>query len=70
MSDGTVKHDLLPHGEMLRQAIRWISARREEDPKIPSVKLIQEAALRFDLSPPEEQFLIANFIQSPSRSDV
>lgn len=67
MSDGTVKHDLLSHGEMLRQAIRWMSARRAEEPKTPLIKLIQEAALRFDLSPPEEQFLIESF-QSPPRS--
>ena len=50
---------------MLRQAIRWMSARRAEEPKTPLVKLIQEAALRFDLSPPEEQFLVSNWKETP-----
>lgn len=45
-------------GEALRRALRWLSERRQEDPKAPRVKLIEEAALRFDLTPAEADFLV------------
>jgi hypothetical protein len=54
------KSSLLPEGESLRNAIRWISARRLENPKAPAAKLIEEAALRFDLSPRDVEFLQAS----------
>ena len=54
------KSSLLPEGESLRNAIRWISARRLESPQAPAAKLIEEAALRFDLSPRDVEFLQAN----------
>ena len=46
-----------PKGEQLRQAIKWISAERQdnEDRSIP--QLIEHAALRFNLSPKDEEFL-------------
>lgn len=48
---------IVGQGESLRRALRWLSERRLEDPKIPRMKLIEEAALRFDLTPPETDFL-------------
>jgi hypothetical protein len=45
-------------GESLRRALRWLSERRQEDPKIPRLKLIEDAALRFDLTPAEADFLV------------
>jgi hypothetical protein len=45
-------------GESLRRALRWLSERRLEDPKIPRLKLIEDAALRFDLTPAEADFLV------------
>jgi len=44
-------------GESLRRALRWLSERRLEDPKAPRLKLIEDAALRFDLTPAEADFL-------------
>ena len=44
-------------GESLRRALRWLSERRLEEPKAPRLKLIEEAALRFDLTPAEADFL-------------
>jgi hypothetical protein len=46
-----------PQGESLRRALRWLSERRQEEPKAPRMKLIEEAALRFDLTPAEADFL-------------
>ncbi len=44
-------------GEALRRALRWLSERRQEEPQAPRLKLIEEAALRFDLTPAEADFL-------------
>jgi hypothetical protein len=46
-----------PKGEKLRQAVKWISAERQEDENKAIQQLIQEAALRFNLSPKDEEFL-------------
>jgi hypothetical protein len=48
-----------PKAENMRQAIRWISAERLEDESKPIQKLIQEAALRFNLSPMDEEYLVS-----------
>ena len=48
-----------PKGERLRQAVKWISAERQEDENKAIQNLIQEAALRFNLSPNDEEFLIS-----------
>jgi len=45
---------IMPKGERVRQAVKWISAERMEDDKKPVKKLIQEAALKFNHSPKEE----------------
>jgi hypothetical protein len=52
---------LLPEGEGLRRALRWLDERVREDPRPDRVKLIGEAAARFDLSPVEEDFLLGNW---------
>lgn len=49
---------IMPEGDGLRSALRWLSDRRLEDPAAPRAKLIDEAALRFDLSPVEVDFLL------------
>jgi hypothetical protein len=48
-----------PKGEKVRQAVKWISEELQEDEKKPIQKLIQQAALRFNLSPAEEEYLVA-----------
>ena len=48
-----------PQGESIRQAVKWISAELLEDPGKRVQKLIQEAALRFNLSPLEEEYLVS-----------
>jgi len=43
-----------PRGEALRHAIAWLAEQEEWSPE-----RIQEACLRFDVSPADEEFLIA-----------
>ena len=45
-----------PHGEGLRQALRWMSDEGRHD-----AAAIDEASRRFDLTPLEEEFLLRNF---------
>jgi len=48
-----------PKGEKVRQAVKWISSELQEDEKKSIPKLIQQAAVRFNLSPVEEQSLVS-----------
>ena len=48
---------IIPKGESLKQAIKWISAERQEDETKNLSLLIQDASLRFNLSPKDEEFL-------------
>jgi hypothetical protein len=52
---------ILPGGDSIRSALKWLSDRRQEDPQAPRMKLIDEAALKFDLSPMEVDFLVAQW---------
>lgn len=56
-------HDLLPEGEDLRRAIRWISGNLQEDAGKFILQLVQEATFKFDLSPKDADFLIDFFRQ-------
>ncbi len=53
-------HDLLPEGEALRKAVRFVSDAIREDPERPLAPLLDEASRRFDLSPREAE-LLADF---------
>ena len=46
-----------PKGECLKKAVKWISSERLEDEEKSINLLIQEAALRFNLSPKDEDYL-------------
>ncbi|MBW8189693.1 hypothetical protein K0504_01485 [Neiella marina] len=48
------------HGESLRKAIRWMSDFHAHD-----CQAVEEASLRFDLSPLEEEFLLQHFVFPP-----
>jgi hypothetical protein len=56
---------MMPQGEGLRRALRWLDDRVKEDPKASRAKLVSEAAVKFDLTPMEEEFLLANWVRSP-----
>lgn len=49
---------ILPEGEQLRKAVKWISDERLDNPEASLFKLIEEASLKFDLPPKDEEFLI------------
>jgi len=49
---------ILPEGEQLRKAAKWISDRRLDNPEASLFKLIEEASLKFDLTPKDEDFLV------------
>ena len=63
MSLGHTGGGLAPEGEALQQAIRWVSLRRQEKPAPPLGALVQEASRQFDLSPREEQTLLALLLE-------
>jgi hypothetical protein len=52
-----------PRGEALRKAVRWLSDQQRRD-----AATIEEAAVRFDLSPLQEDFLLKHF-GAPDRPD-
>lgn len=52
---------IMPEGEALRQAVRWVSKMREER-KSPLAMLIDQACLRFNLSPKDCEFLNRFFL--------
>ena len=56
-------HDLLPDGEDIRRAIKWVSENLQENPGQPVQTLVQEAIFKFDISPKDAEFLIGFFRQ-------
>ena len=56
-----------PKGEKVRQAVKWISAERKENETKTFSLLIQEAALKFNLSPKEEEFLNSFYKEEKGR---
>lgn len=51
---------IIPEGEDLQRAIKWISSHLEENPSQSINKLIEKAVFTFDLSPKDADFL-SNF---------
>ncbi|WP_242340455.1 MULTISPECIES: hypothetical protein [Anaeromyxobacter] len=52
---------ILPHGESLRRALRWLDERVRQDPTLDRAKLVGEASARHDLGPQEEEFLLTRW---------
>lgn len=48
---------VIPQGETIRNAVKWISGKLREDDRINIQRLIQEAAVKYNLSPRDEDFL-------------
>jgi hypothetical protein len=55
--------DIMPEGEDLRRAIRWISGKRQDSPDGPVMPFINEAIFKFDISPKDAHFLIDFFTE-------
>jgi hypothetical protein len=55
--------DVLPEGEDLRRAVKWVSGNLQKDSAGPLHTLVEEAIFKFDLSPKDGEFLISFFSQ-------
>jgi len=51
-----------PEGEDLRKAVKWISEERKYNPDRKPRSIIDEACLKFNLSPKDAEYLV-KFIQ-------
>lgn len=49
---------IVPQGDDLRKAVKWISEMVQNGTQKSKMELIDEAALRFDLKPADQEFLM------------
>jgi len=49
---------LLPNGEELRKAVKWVSSELQKNSVQPLQLLVQKAIFIYDLSPKDGEFLI------------
>ena len=49
-----------PQGEDLRKAVKWVSDERKFNPEKEVKAIIEEACIKFDLSPVDADFLLRN----------
>jgi hypothetical protein len=52
-----------PNGEDLRKAVKWISEERQFNPGIELQALVEEACMKFDLSPKDADFLLRHMLE-------
>jgi hypothetical protein len=60
---------IMPKGERVRRAVRWVSEHVKEDPSRAVISLAWEAALNFDLTPKESEELIQFYRSVRKRED-
>lgn len=53
--------NIIPEGENIKKAIKWISKSLEEKNSEPLTILIENAVFKFDLSPKDADFLTSFF---------
>jgi hypothetical protein len=49
----------------IKQAVKWIDERLQDDSRADRLKLVDEAARRYDLSPVETDFLLRHLAERP-----
>jgi len=52
---------IMPEGENIQKAIKWISSNLEDSGSQPVHMLIEKAVFKFDLSPKDTEFLMGFF---------
>ncbi|MES0446791.1 MAG: hypothetical protein ABUJ92_09630 [Desulfobacterales bacterium] len=52
-----------PKGEDLRRAVKWVSEERKYNPEKEQKALIEEACVKFDLSPLDADFLLRKLLE-------
>lgn len=55
--------EVLPESTSLRKAIKWISDQKQIEPNKKMMQLINEASIKYDLSPKDTDFLVRHFLQ-------
>ena len=60
---------LFPKGAALRRAVRWLGRKRAETPSPDFPALIEQASIRFDLSPPEARLLLEHSTKPGAPND-
>jgi hypothetical protein len=53
-----MSNPVIPAGEDLRRALAWITDERQSRPTEKVFKILEEAAVRFNLSPAQEEWLL------------
>lgn len=56
----------MPEGENIRKAVKWIGEIRAEEKDKKISGLIDEASIRFNLSPKEQGFLLSFYKENES----
>ncbi len=59
---------VIPQGEAIRNAVKWISGKRMEDDGLNIKILIQNAAVKYNLSPRDEDFLLLFYEEEKKKS--
>jgi hypothetical protein len=54
---------IMPEGEAIRRAVKWISGELQVDPKKSIQALVNDAVSHFDLSPKEAEFLTEFYLK-------
>jgi hypothetical protein len=60
---------VMPTGEDIRRAVKWISDNLATNPDQARMKLVETAVFKFDLSPLDTEFLINFFCKKRSDPD-
>jgi hypothetical protein len=60
--------NIMPEGDDIRKAVKWISEQHLDDPGKDLKTLAREASVKFDLSPVEADFLERFVIDQPPAS--
>ena len=48
---------IIPEGDAIRNAVKWVSENRQKEPDTPVRKWVEQAGMRFNLSPKEQEYL-------------
>ncbi|PLX77475.1 MAG: hypothetical protein C0615_05180 [Desulfuromonas sp.] len=56
--------ELIPDGDDLRKAVKWVSGELQSNPEQPLQPLVQKAIFTYDLSPKDGDFLTRFFRES------
>lgn len=60
---------IMPEGELLRRAVAWICEQSGGQDAAPAARIIDEAAVRFNLGPLDQEALVRFFRQRPAPED-